>query len=198
MNVGDLRRNSGECRGGSREYGIAASPRVPQTSPGLGRPQSAKQSLFEEEAPKIVSLSTFFQPGSRVHPKHARAFMRSLAKPSGGRTVPTKGCSRKMHLHFVHFNGVVCSNTLFSNTSVLTYSLLFKANSTCKGSRTPRLVEHFLVHSHKAKTLAAKQVKKHIRETDRACNGNRQNLNGTDGPLNCQTYLSLQQFALWL
>ena len=50
----------------------------------------------------------------------------------------------KCPLHFVHFNGVVCPNTLFSNTFVLTNSLLFRANSTCKGSRTPRLVEHFL------------------------------------------------------
>ena len=37
---------------------------------------------------------------------------------------------------------VACSNALFLNTSVLTTSLLFRANSTCKGSRTPRLVEH--------------------------------------------------------
>ena len=29
-------------------------------------------------------------------------------------------------------NGVVCSNTLFSNTSALTSSLLFRGNSTCK------------------------------------------------------------------
>ena len=59
--------------------------------------------------------------------------------------VPQKGCSRKCPLHFLHFNGAVCSNTLFSNTSALTNSLLFRANSTCKGSRTPRLVEHFWV-----------------------------------------------------
>ena len=35
MNVGDLRRNSGECQGGSREYGALGSPkfaRVRQTS----------------------------------------------------------------------------------------------------------------------------------------------------------------------
>ena len=30
------------------------------------------------------------------------------------------------------FNGFVCSNTLLSNTSALTNSLLFRANSTCK------------------------------------------------------------------
>ena len=45
-----------------------------------------------------------------------------------------KGCSRKMPLHFLHFNGDVCSNNLFSNTSALTNSVLFRANSTCKGS----------------------------------------------------------------
>ena len=43
---------------------------------------------------------------------------------------------------FYSFYGVVCSNTLFSNTSAFTNSLLFWANSTCKGSRTPPLVEH--------------------------------------------------------
>ena len=47
--------------------------------------------------------------------------------------------------HFLHFNGVVGSNTLFSNASALTNSLLFRANSTCKSSRTRRLVEHFWV-----------------------------------------------------
>ena len=51
----------------------------------------------------------------------------------------------KCPLHVVLFNGAVCSNTLFSNTSVLTNSLSFRANSACKGSRTPRLVEHFCV-----------------------------------------------------
>ena len=51
----------------------------------------------------------------------------------------------KCTLHFVCFNGVVCSNTLFSNTSVSATSLTFRVNSTFKGSRTPRLVEHFWV-----------------------------------------------------
>ena len=27
MNVGDLRQNSGECQGGSREYGVVSSPK---------------------------------------------------------------------------------------------------------------------------------------------------------------------------
>ena len=38
----------------------------------------------------------------------------------------------KCPLHFLNLNGVVCSNTLFSNTSALTSSQLFKGNSTCK------------------------------------------------------------------
>ena len=38
----------------------------------------------------------------------------------------------KCPLHFLHFNGPVCSNTLVSNTSALTNSLLFRANSTRK------------------------------------------------------------------
>ena len=59
---------------------------------------------------------------------------------SGGHSAATqhlpKGCSRKMSPSFLHFNGAVCSNTLFSNTSALTNSRLFRANSTRKGSRT--------------------------------------------------------------
>ena len=44
-----------------------------------------------------------------------------------------KGCSRKMPPSFSYnLNGAVCSNTLFSNTSALTSSLLFWGNSTCK------------------------------------------------------------------
>ena len=38
----------------------------------------------------------------------------------------------KCPLHFLNLNGAVCSNTLFSNTSALTSSLLFWGNSTCK------------------------------------------------------------------
>ena len=51
----------------------------------------------------------------------------------------------KCPLHSVRFSGVVCSNTLLPNTSVLTHYLSFRANSTCEDSRTPRLVEHFWV-----------------------------------------------------
>ena len=43
-----------------------------------------------------------------------------------------KGRSRRMPPSVLHFNGVVCSNTLFSKTSALTNSLLFRTNSTCK------------------------------------------------------------------
>ena len=38
----------------------------------------------------------------------------------------------KCPLHFLNLNGVVCSNTLFSNTSALSSSLLFRGNSTGK------------------------------------------------------------------
>ena len=51
---------------------------------------------------------------------------------SGGRTVPTKGLFKEMPPSFLNLNGVVCSNTLFSNASALTSSLLFRGNSTCK------------------------------------------------------------------
>ena len=56
-------------------------------------------------------------------------------------------CPRKMSPSFCLFVliGVVCSNTLFPNISVLTHYLSFREKSTCKGSRTPRLVEHFWV-----------------------------------------------------
>ena len=46
----------------------------------------------------------------------------------------------KCPFNFLHFNGVVCSNTLFSNTSALTSSLFLHGNFY---TRTPRLVEHF-------------------------------------------------------
>ena len=45
----------------------------------------------------------------------------------------------KCPLHFLNLNGVVCSNTLFSNTSALTSSLLFRGNSTCK------ILEHLVL-----------------------------------------------------
>ena len=43
-----------------------------------------------------------------------------------------------MRSSFSSFNYVVCSNTLFSNTSALTNSLFFRANSTC------RVLEHLI------------------------------------------------------
>ena len=54
---------------------------------------------------------------------------------------PPKGCSRKMPLHFLHLNGVVGSNTLFSNTSAFVNYLLFRAYSAYKGSR---ILEHLV------------------------------------------------------
>ena len=62
------------------------------------------------------------------------------------RTAPTRrsfkenGYSRKMPLDSVHFNVVVSSNTLFSNTSVSTNSLHPRANFTVKKSPGPHLV----------------------------------------------------------
>ena len=61
-----------------------------------------------------------------------------------GATTRPRRCVRRPHssykrvvqgkcpLHFLNLNGVVCSNTLFSNTSALTSSLLFRGNSTGK------------------------------------------------------------------
>ena len=51
----------------------------------------------------------------------------------------------KCPLHFFLFNGIVCSNTLFSNASALTVSLPVLSNSTCRGSRPPLFVEHIWV-----------------------------------------------------
>ena len=59
--------------------------------------------------------------------------------------LPIKVVQGKCPLHFLHFNGAICSNTVFSNTSALPNSLLYRANSTCKSSRTPRWVQHFWV-----------------------------------------------------
>ena len=56
MNVGDLRRNSGECQGGAREHGVVGSPkfaRVRQTSPKFAwRRAHASRTLNKEGAPK--------------------------------------------------------------------------------------------------------------------------------------------------
>ena len=78
-----------------------------------------------------------------------RETSRCLAGPSGQEAAQflPKGCSRKMSPSFLNLNGIVCSNTLFSNTSALTSSLLFRGDSIfyMQDSRTPRLVEHFWV-----------------------------------------------------
>ena len=62
-------------------------------------------------------------------PKMFRNLPRNFGRPHSTYQKVVQG---KCPLHFLHFNGVVCSNTLFSNTSALTNSLLFMANSTCK------------------------------------------------------------------
>ena len=49
----------------------------------------------------------------------------------------------KCPLHFLNLNGVVCSNTLFSNTFALTSPLLFWGNSTCK------ILEHLVCSDRK-------------------------------------------------
>ena len=72
----------------------------------------------------------------------SRVYQPILRRP---RSIYQKVVQGKYPLHFLPFNGAVCSNTLLSNTSALTLSRLFLANSTCRGSRTPRLVEHFWV-----------------------------------------------------
>ena len=105
-----------------------------------GRPKSARQSRDSTVAARRVQSVTV--PSSRVS--------RECRSP-GLRSPPFRNARFQEavqylpngSLNFLRFNGVVCSNTLFSNTSALTNSLLFMANSTRKGSRTPRLVEHF-------------------------------------------------------
>ena len=88
------------------------------------------------------------QCNSKFHMMSACEFLGPMVESSQVRRLHStyqKAVQGKCPLHFLHFNGAVCSNTLFSNTSALTNSLLFRTSSTCKGSRTPRLVEHFWV-----------------------------------------------------
>ena len=77
------------------------------------------------------------------HPSSQPEAARSLVQEAA-QYLP-KGCSRKMPPYLLLFNAAVCSNTLFSNTSVVTNSLSFRAYSTFKGSQPRRLVEHFWV-----------------------------------------------------
>ena len=62
-------------------------------------------------------------------PKMFRNLPRNFRRPHSAYQKVVQG---KCPLHFLLFNGVVCSNSLFSNTSALTNSLLFMADSTCK------------------------------------------------------------------
>ena len=65
---------------------------------------------------------------------------------SGGRHSSYKRVVQgKCPLHFLNLNGVVCSNTLFSNASALTSSLLFREILHAKVLEHLGLVEHFLV-----------------------------------------------------
>ena len=110
------------------------------------------QGLCRRMASKILSMLLWLPLSQKtpMQPHQWRAYRTEIAQPmppdhqEAAQYLP-KGCSRKCPLHFLDLNGVVCPNTLFSNTSALTSSLLFRANSTCTGSRTPRLVEHFWV-----------------------------------------------------
>ena len=55
-----------------------------------------------------------------------------------------KRCSRKKPPHFLLLMGPF-ARTLLLEQFALTNSLLLRVNSTCKGSQTPRFVEHFWV-----------------------------------------------------
>ena len=106
---------------------------------------------FSEHSTELANGELQFQPfrldlftklDKEIPSRNLRVWMQVFRRPhSTYQTVVQGKCS----LNFLHLNGVICSNTLFSNTSALTDSLLFMVNSTCKGSRTPRLVEHFWV-----------------------------------------------------
>ena len=82
-------------------------------------------------AAKVGSSGGFSQ---RMHIAHRR--------PHSAKQKVVQG---KCPLHFLHFNGVVCSNTLFSNTSVLTNSLsVIQGKFYMKDSRTPRFCRTLL------------------------------------------------------
>ena len=101
---------------------------------GSARP-NPKMGAPDQENPLFLGFSVL---GGGLRP-WSQTMVSEGARP-WGRVDP-----ETVTLSFLHFSGAVCSNTLFSNTSALSNSLLLSANSTRKGSRTPRLVERFWV-----------------------------------------------------
>ena len=86
---------------------------------------SAEQTVMRTKWFKHIAIST------------VRAHLLTPQRPARGKfrrphSAYQKVVQGKCPLHFLHFNGVICSNILFSNTSALTNSLLFRANSPCK------------------------------------------------------------------
>ena len=96
--------------------------------------------ISEPKTPSFCGISSDLAPSTRK--SLAIAIVRFWCAKHSTHQEVVQG---KSFLNFLHFSGVVCLITPFSNTSALTSSLLFRANSPCKGSRTPRFVEHFWV-----------------------------------------------------
>ena len=98
-----------------------------------------KENVFLIKLVRISGFSSLFfqrsQCFSTLHAKCAENAAIARKREANPEILTNlRGGSRKMPLHFLHFNGFVCSSTLFSNTSALTSSLLLRANSTCRGS----------------------------------------------------------------
>ena len=80
--------------------------------------------------PRLDHVSSWMRSTSRAQSGHRRGALADIVRrPHSSYQRVVQG---KSPLHFLHFNGAVCSNALFSNTSALTSSLLFRGNSTRK------------------------------------------------------------------
>ena len=114
--------------------------------PGARNPRIDRASRFGK-----ILFQQFFRGLSWSFPREPPNASHKQPKPcqvslSGGRKIPTKSWLKEVPpIHFVNFNGAVCSNDLFSNTSVLTDSQSFQGSSACQGSQTPCWAEHFCV-----------------------------------------------------
>ena len=76
----------------------------------------------------VSGLSWGTSPSGQTKPKR-RSLSKIFRRPHSTYQKVVQG---KCPLNFLRFNGAICSNTLFSNTSALTNALLFRANLHAK------------------------------------------------------------------
>ena len=118
---------SGTC---IRCFGIRGHGNMDEKKTGLTK--NCKFQRLQIPYPIWCSPTWLWGVSKNIGQKNSRLKFRSLEKIRRPRSTYKKVVQGKCPLHFIDLNGVVCSNTLFSNTSALTSSLLFRGNSTCK------------------------------------------------------------------